>query len=134
MSELAEIIADSDELWCGEGIDARKVLIYKIEMKRSRLAELPDDFANFLKECNGVRGSGCEIFAVNPDGPFSDLIHENLKNAMADTGALILGYNDFDYLVYDSEAVLYQLRDKNDMALNGNYADWDSAAAALLPL
>ena len=32
MSELAKIIENSDELWCGEGIDARKILIYKIEI------------------------------------------------------------------------------------------------------
>ncbi len=134
MSELAEIIADSDELWCGEGVDARKVLIYKIEMKRKGLVELPDDFADFLKDCNGVRGSGCEIFAVNPEGPFSDIIQENLRQNMAGTGGLVLGYNDFDYLIYDAETGAYQICDKDDMENSAVYADWDSAAAALLPL
>lgn len=134
MSELAKIIEDSDELWCGEGVDARKILIYKIEMKKKELPELPSEFADFLKECNGVRGSGCEIFAMNPDVPFSDILSENLRAGMGSSGGVILGYNDFDFLVYDSENREYQLRDKDGMEISASYQSWEDAAAALLPL
>ena len=134
MSELAKIIENSDELWCGEGIDARKILIYKIEMKKKKLPELPSEFADFLKECNGVRGSGCEIYAVNPDGPFSDILAENLLAGMGGSGGVILGYNDFDFLVYDAENREYQLRDKDGMEISASYQDWEEVAAAVLPL
>lgn len=134
MSELAKIIEDSDELWCGEGVDARKILIYKIEMKKKELPELPSEFADFLKECNGVRGCCCEIFAMNPDGPFSDILSENLRAGMGGSDGIILGYNDFDFLVYDSENREYQLRDKDGMEISASYQNWEDAAAALLPL
>ena len=49
-------------------------------------------------------------------------------------GGVILGYNDFDFLVYDAENREYQLRDKDGMEISASYQDWKEAAAAVLPL
>lgn len=134
MSELAKFIEESDEFWCGEGVDARKVLIYKIEMKRKGLPDMPEDFAAFLKECNGVRGSDSAIYAMNPDGPFDDVIEANLRAGMVGSGGIVLGYNAFEYLIYDAEDSVYQLRDKQDLELEEVFENFDDAAAEILEL
>ena len=134
MSELAHEIVESDDFWCGEGVDVRRLAIYKIELKRQNLPELPEAFAAFCKECNGVRGSGSCLWGLNPDGPFEDILTENLRLEMAGSGALILGYNDLDYLFYDAELARYQTRDKDSLELAAEFSDWEEAVAEILQL
>ncbi len=91
-------------------IDARKYLVGE------GMALLPDEYFSLVKYSNGLKSDKAEIYAIMP---LED--NRNCKDVIRVNGALdrddyetvcVLGETDFDYLVYNTEALQYQLRDK----------------------
>ena len=74
---------------------------------------LPAQFIDFLKVCNGLRGESCAVFGIDPDDKLLDIVDFN-KEHNASKSKVILGYDDFCFLVYDSSKERYALLDRED--------------------
>lgn len=135
MSALSDFISESQDIFCGEGIENRKALIYKMEMRGRNMAVVSDEWVEFLKDCNGVRSENGRLFGANPVFPFEDIIKENeIMNMDCRSDIIILGYNEFDYLAYHQERKVYQFLDIFDFDVMGEEENWQKAICSLLKL
>lgn len=135
MSELVELVIESEDLVCGDGIESRKLAIYNMELTKNGLPALPADFCGFLEECNGVLGDGISVFGANPEAPFADILSENIKlNLEEKADLLVLGFDDFDYLVFNARDNLFQLIEKIDMELMAEYPSCQGALEHIMEL
>ena len=84
---------------------------------------LPTDFLEFLRHYNGVKASDSAILGIPPlENPELDIKAFNQEfNAAPDK--VILGYDDFVFLIYDHENKVYQLVDKSGALVLEEFAE-----------
>ncbi len=72
---------------------------------------LPLEFIGFLKNYNGLKGEDCGILGISPaDRVLDILVFNEIHNGSKDM--VILGYDDFCFLVYDEVQKDYLLVDR----------------------
>lgn len=73
---------------------------------------LPLEFVSFLKSYNGLRGEDSAVLGIDPKDKSLDIITFNeIHNGSKDM--VILGYDDFCFLVYDEKEKDYLLVDRD---------------------
>lgn len=71
---------------------------------------LPIEFISFLQHYNGLRAEDCAVLGIHPKDKMLDIITFNeIHNGSKDM--VILGYDDFCFLVYDEKQKDYLLVD-----------------------
>lgn len=70
---------------------------------------LPEQYMRFLGLYNGISGNGFALLALGADPDIRTFNQKHNKSAHQ----LILGYDEFSFLVYDSEQKLYLLVDRS---------------------
>jgi len=102
----------------GRNTPASKIAIAKanLSLKNARLPTLPTEFSELLEHYNGLSHDGAVLFGLEENTQFfpNMLAYNSMifKNKAADF--LILGYDEFFYLIYDKVDSLYKLVDKDD--------------------
>ena len=81
------------------------------ELVKSGYPLLPLDFITFLKSYNGLRGEDSAILGISPKNRELDIVVFNeIHNGSEDM--IILGYDDFCFLVYDEQEKDYLFVDR----------------------
>ncbi|MDR1694193.1 MAG: hypothetical protein LBR70_03255 [Lactobacillaceae bacterium] len=100
----------------------------------NKIATIPNSFIDFLESINGINYKGGEIFGINPPSNLAgDILDINLKQErFIKSKYIILGVDDFDYLVYNQEKSLYQIIDKSDLEVLEEYPEAERAISYIL--
>ena len=86
-------------------------------------ADYNDIYLNkdFLKKYNGIKANGAYLFGATVDDEL-DIIDCN-EHMSKPEGTLLLGYNDFDLLVFNFLEKQYQIVDREDMEVLDSYPE-----------
>lgn len=136
MKELLNIISQNEEIGHGEAADARKVALAKLDLKQKGFAIFPDDFAELLKSYNGLCNDGHYVLAVEPTSNyFDDIVKFNEHAFLEDKqNCVIIGYDEFDYVVYNQKSETYQILDRYDGEIREETKDLSDAIGYILKI
>ncbi len=89
----------------------RNVIETQKELVKSGYPFLPIEFLTFLQSYNGLRGEDSAVLGIDPRDKGLDIVVFNeIHNGSKDM--VILGYDDFCFLVYDERQKDYFLVDR----------------------
>ena len=136
MEKLIEVIENSDYIETGAPQNAAKARIYGKGMVEAGFADLPEEYIKFCSHFNGVWTDGTQVYAIDPEEGFlEDVLAKNDDWIYATSQQqLVLGENDFDFLVYDAEEEVYFMLDKDYGKLGRRFEELEQAVAVLLGL
>lgn len=135
MKEFIEKLKSQKNLCLGEKADVHNNIAARKYLADEGMQVFPDEFFLFVKYINGILGDGSRLYGIDPEEKNStnDAVYQNERLNRADKDKVaVLGYNTFDYLVYDGEANEYQLRDKADDVIVNSYDNLQAAITVLL--
>jgi hypothetical protein len=135
MKEFVNKLRAQNNLCLGFKADARNNIAARKYLAEQGMAVFPDDFFSLVKYVNGIFGDGCRVYGIDPEEKHSvnDAVFQNEDSDRKDKNKIsILGYNIFDYLVYDSSVNKYQFRDKIDDVIVQSFDNIKSAITILL--
>lgn len=123
MEKLTEFLAQCGYVHLEKPLNVKNVVLAQKELTRQGLPMLPQLFLDFLRQYNGVSAQDSKILGVPPlENANLDIIEFNRDfNQSADM--VILGYDDFGFLVYNAAAKTYQLVDKDSAMVLEEFAD-----------
>lgn len=135
MEEFLEEIRSNKMIRTAPKADVRNIISCKNNLKENHIVVFPEDYTSFVKNINGIVGDSISLYGVCPDSKlgFSDIAEENSSLTKFDKNRfIVLGYNKYDYLVYDEEEKAYQARDQFDGIVFERFRDISSAVSYLL--
>ena len=91
---------------------------------------LPLDYVALLRYVNGAFSDRALLFGVMPESwpGLEDVVTQNERyNSDVFGEMILLGTNDFDWLVYDAAQEEYQIRERQGMTVIENFADLEQA-------
>ena len=104
-------------------------MIAEVFGRRERCA-LPPDYVALLRYVNGAFSDRALLFGVMPESwpGLEDVVTQNERyNSDVFGEMILLGTNDFDWLVYDAAQEEYQIRERQGMTVIENFADLEQA-------
>ncbi len=117
----------------GEQLETADIIITQKELKQKKGVVLPEEVINFLHHFNGFSYDGGQIYGIyNPDVLTNNIITENQKNNIKN--CIVLGHNEFDYLVYNNILNNYQILDKEDFEILEEYLDFDDGFSYIIKI
>ena len=130
MVNFAEQLKDQN-LSAGEKLEPEALIVAQKVLFGMGLNGIPKTYSDFLKKYNGVKANSAYLFGATVDNEL-DIIDCNEQMPKPD-GTLLLGYNDFDLLVFDFSNKQYQIVDREDMKVLDSYpeAEMDYALAQI---
>lgn len=123
MSEFLKFLEQSKYVKREKALNIKDVITAQKDLVRVGFPFLPTDFLEFLRHYNGVKASDSAILGIPPlENPELDIKAFNQEfNAAPDK--VILGYDDFVFLIYDHEDKVYQLVDKSGALVLEEFAE-----------
>lgn len=114
MQQFIENLINSPLYQQEEPLPEKDVITAQKELVRDGFPFLPLDFVAFLQKVNGVSGVDSAILGIPPTAneQLDILAFNMIFNQTADM--VILGYDDFNFLVYNHSLNIYQLIDRED--------------------
>lgn len=103
----------------GEKLEAEALIVAQKLLVNMGLDFIPPSYADFLKHYNGVKTEGCYLFGATINDEL-DIVDQN-KRMQKPVKTLLIGYNDFDLLVYHYEYKAYQIIDREDFSVLDSY-------------
>ena len=103
----------------GEKLDAESLIVAQKILVNMKLDFLPHSYTEFLKIYNGIKAEGAYIFGATVDDDL-DIIDKN-EQMQRPRDCIILGYNDFDLLVYHFKKHKYMVLDREDYTIIDEY-------------
>ena len=109
MGELLKLIRKNKGTKTELPLQKKDVIAAQKELNKDGYFSLPVEFIRFLEKCNGVEGVDSAILGIPPvQNQALDLMAFNkVKNTPQ--GMIILGYDDFCFLVFDNHQEQYAL-------------------------
>lgn len=105
----------------GEKLETEALITAQKILFNMGLVGIPQTYADFLRQYNGIKANGAYLFGATVD---NDLDIVDLNEQMAKpNGSLLLGYNDFDLLVFNFANKQYQIVDREDMEVLDSYPE-----------
>lgn len=105
----------------GEKLEAEALITAQKILFNMGLVGIPQTYADFLRQYNGIKANGAYLFGATVDNDL-DIVDLNEQMAKPD-GSLLLGYNDFDLLVFNFANKQYQIVDREDMEVLDSYPE-----------
>lgn len=105
----------------GEKLETEALIVAQKLLVNSGLNFIPDSYIDFLKHYNGIKANGAYLFGATVDNDL-DIVDKNEQMIKPD-GSLLLGYNDFDLLVYNYQNRCYQIIDRDDLNVLDSYRE-----------
>ena len=105
----------------GEKLETEALIVAQKLLVNSGLSFIPASYIEFLKHCNGVKANGAYLFGATVDNDL-DIVDKNEQMIKPDN-TLLLGYNDFDLLVYNYQNQCYQIIDRDDLNVLDSYKE-----------
>lgn len=124
-----------EQVGCNHPATEAQIKICNLRLRQNNLPELPDEYANLLKMCNGFSNEDALVFGaeVKNHNWYKDIADFNITyfhNGKADW--LILGENDFFLFIYDSEQKKYFIADRDTLEEEFSATDFMSAVINIL--
>lgn len=105
------------------------------DLKINNIAAIPQDFTELLHQINTIEHDGCYLFGINPRSYYLDIFAENeMINLPNKENLLILGYDDFDYLIYNQTKECYQIIDKDSIEVLQTFSNLTKAIKYLFKI
>lgn len=114
MEALINSLKQGDIFSAGKKLTEKDVIELQKNLLLNNYPQLPKMFIDFLKEFNGIKTSYTTILGINPDHKNLDLLSFN-QEMNARNENLILGFDDFAYLVFDGKHNQYLLISRDNM-------------------
>ena len=105
----------------GEKLETEALITAQKILFNMGLVGIPRTYADFLRQYNGIKANGAYLFGATVDNDL-DIVDLNEQMAKPD-GSLLLGYNDFDLLVFNFANKQYQIVDREDMEVLDSYPE-----------
>lgn len=105
----------------GEKLETEALIVAQKLLVNSGLNFIPNSYIDFLKHYNGIKANGAYLFGATVDNDL-DIVDKNEQMIKPD-GSLLLGYNDFDLLVYNYQNRCYQIIDRDDLNVLDSYKE-----------
>lgn len=123
MRKLAEFLAQCGYVHLEKPLNVKNVVLAQKELTRQGLPMLPPFFLDFLRQYNGLSAQDSKILGIPPLANANlDIIEFNQDFNQSDD-MVILGCDDFGFLVYNAAAKTYQLIDKDSSMVLEEFAD-----------
>ncbi len=135
MNNLISKLSKNEDFVLGGMSNIRENISSRKHLVKSGIMPFPTDYLTFLKKINGVCSPSSRVFGIELEEKNSanDAIRQNEKlNRHDKNKVVVLGYNMFDYLVFDNNTNYYQLRDKEDDAVIHIFNNFEDAVSTLL--
>ncbi|MBQ9271722.1 MAG: hypothetical protein IJ218_05625 [Alphaproteobacteria bacterium] len=105
----------------GEKLEPEALIVAQKVLHNMKLGLIPQSYADFLKKFNGLKFDGAYLFGATIDDDL-DIIDKNEQMSKPEN-TILLGYNDFDLLCYNTITMQYQIIDRNDFSVLDTYTD-----------
>lgn len=110
MKRFLKLLAQSRYAKTEQPLAVNDVILLQKELIRDGHPFVPEEYLRFLQIYNGVRGVDSVLLGINTKEPELDLLQYN--QAFNETkNMVILGYDDYSHLVYNSALKEYQIID-----------------------
>lgn len=111
----------------GEDLDSESLIVAQKLLINMHLDFLPHSYVEFLKKINGVKAGGAYLFGATVDDDL-DIIDKN-EQMKRPKNCILLGYNEFDLLVFNFKKHCYQILDREDFTVIDEYDERDAGYA-----
>jgi len=105
----------------GEKLEPEALIIAQKILVNAGMDFIPHSYVNFLKNYNGIKAGGAYLFGATVDDEL-DIVDKNMEMQKPEK-TILLGYNDFDLLVYNYEKNKYEVVDREDFQVIDSYDD-----------
>lgn len=136
MKKIIEQIRTTPNTGLGKPVDSRKIILCQKELMKNNIAPIPNSFLELLHTYNAISYDGAEIFGIFPnEKSFFDIVKANLMSPFNNkSNIVVLGCDEFDYMVYNTQGSTYQIIDKEDLEVLEEYTDIEQALYHILKI
>ena len=130
IKDIARQLMQDEDVWCGEAVNTRYLGDFKKDLGAEEGCGLPPDYVALLRYVNGAFSDRALLFGVMPESwpGLEDVVTQNERyNSDVFGEMILLGTNDFDWLVYDAAQEEYQIRERQGTTVIENFADLEQA-------
>ena len=103
----------------GENLEADALIVAQKILCKLGFSFIPKSYVDFLYLFNGIKANGAYLFGASVDDDL-DIVDKN-KIMTKPENSLLLGYNDFDLLVFNFSNQCYQIIDRDDFSVLDEY-------------
>lgn len=103
----------------GEDLESEALIVAQKVLVNEGMDFIPHSYSSFLKVYNGIKRDGAYLFGATIDDDL-DIIDKN-KEMIKPKDSLLLGYNEFDLLVFNYKIKKYQIVDREDFDIIDEY-------------
>lgn len=135
MNSIVDALSDLllDLGLCTSPATQQQIIFAQKELFDRHLPALPKDFAELLKFINTFEYNGVALFGINNHSYLLDVVAENSALDLGND-ILVLGRDEFSYLVYDSSREQYQILDQQSLQSVKNCKNLEQAIRYLFKL
>ena len=105
----------------GEPLEKEAVIVAQKVLYNMGMDFIPQSYVAFLKHYNGIKANGSFLFGATVDDDL-DIIDQN-EQLPRPENVILLGCNEFDYLVYNYVLREYQIIDREDFEVLEKYTE-----------
>lgn len=136
MQNLVKQLNGLSEANAGKPVETAQIILCQKELCQNGIAPIPQEYLEFLHHFNAFAWDGSFLFGISPFKDFFlDILRENLftEHPQSDE-IIILGFNEYDYLAYNTAISRYQIIDKSEFMVLNTYADCANAVRHILKI
>ncbi len=113
MKQLLKLLAENDVLKKEKPLESKDTISAQKDLVMAGFELLPEKFIALLKVYNGIQSQDGAVLGIKPENDAIDIVRFN-KEHNRSKSKIILGYDDFAFLVYDFQEKNYLLIDRGD--------------------
>lgn len=133
LADFLKLLTRHEDVYTAPATDNRRIILYSLHLADFGLPAIPQEYQILLAEFNGITFDGTNLMGINPEGPFYDILDENLA-IDTDDETLVLGFDEFDYLIWNPQSSRYQIVDIIDRVSFGEFAALEPALKRFLKI
>lgn len=136
MHKLVEQLNSLSDAHAGKPVDTAQIILCQKQLRENDIAALPEEYIRLLHHFNAFSRNGGFLYGIKPFKDFFlDIVGENML-AFHPLACLnvVLGCNEYDYLVWNCADACYQIIDKSDFMVLYTYADCADAVRHILKI
>ena len=117
-------------------LQAEELIFAQKALSKFGIAAMPKDFVELLHHINTLSLEGRHLFGIKPEPlNFMDIVNVNVfQKHVSSADNIILGDNEFDFLIYNNLRQSYLIIDKTDNKVLEEYSDLASAIYNILKI
>lgn len=113
MTELSDFLTENQFITKENPLQIRDIIEVQKSLLQAGFHLLPECFIKLLKIHNGIQSQSGAVLGIAPENKSLDILSFN-KLHNHSTQKIIIGYDDFAFLIYDFKRQAYFLIDKHD--------------------